>query len=121
MVQKLDGNEIVSFKELLMANSAQAEPLCKQSLKIVEKALGPEHPDVATCLNNLAAVYYTQGKCAEAEPLYERSLKIRKKMLRPDHPDVATTYENMAVLYRQIGKEDEAEILEARARKIRSK
>ena len=35
---------------------ADAEPLHKRSLAIREKALGPDHPDVAQSLNNLAAV-----------------------------------------------------------------
>ncbi len=33
---------------------AEAEPLNKRALAIMEKALGPEHPGVATSLNNLA-------------------------------------------------------------------
>ena len=36
---------------------AKAEPLYQRSLAIREKALGPEHPDVATSLNNLAGLY----------------------------------------------------------------
>jgi hypothetical protein len=32
---------------------AQAEPLHRRALAIREKALGPDHPDVATTLNNL--------------------------------------------------------------------
>ncbi len=39
---------------------AQAEPLYKRSLAIVEKALGPDHPNVATSLNNLALLYKTR-------------------------------------------------------------
>ena len=34
-----------------------AEPLLEQSLAIRKKALGPEHPDVAESLNNLALLY----------------------------------------------------------------
>ena len=34
-----------------------AKPLCERALAIREKALGPEHPDVATSLNNLAGLY----------------------------------------------------------------
>ena len=55
---------------------ADAEPLYKRSLAIWEKALGPDHPDVATALNNLAALYDDQGRYADAEPLYKRSLAI---------------------------------------------
>jgi len=36
----------------------------------LEKALGPEHPKVATSLNNLATFYHNQAQYAKAEPLY---------------------------------------------------
>jgi len=49
----------------------------------------PESSDVATSLNNLAALYDSQGQYAQAEPLYKRSLAIREKAFGPDHPDVA--------------------------------
>jgi tetratricopeptide (TPR) repeat protein len=68
---------------------AEAELLYKRSLTIAEKTLGPDHPDVATSLNNLAALYRAQGRYAEAEPLSKRSLTIIEKALGPDHPDVA--------------------------------
>ena len=35
---------------------AEAEPLYQRALAIAEKALGPEHLEVAMSLNNLAAV-----------------------------------------------------------------
>jgi len=52
---------------------AQAEPLYKRTLAIKEKALGPDHPDVAMSLNNLAQLYDTQGQYAQAGPLYKRA------------------------------------------------
>ena len=61
-----------------------------------EKALGPDHPDVAESLNNLAVLYDDQGRYADAEPLYKRSLAIREKALGPDHPDVAQSLNNLA-------------------------
>jgi tetratricopeptide (TPR) repeat protein len=70
---------------------AQAEPLFKRSLAIKEKALGPDHPDVATSLNILGEIHMSQGQYAQAEPLFRRSLAIREKALGPDHPDVATS------------------------------
>ena len=86
---------------------------------IREKALGPEHPDVATSLNNLAVLYRAQGQYAEAEPLYQRALAIRKRVLGPEHPKVATCLENYAILLRNMGRPEEAAPLEARARAIR--
>ncbi|MCL5801955.1 MAG: tetratricopeptide repeat protein, partial [Gammaproteobacteria bacterium] len=73
--------------------------VAKKALGVAEKALGPDHPDVAASLNNLAYLYYTQGQYAQAEPLYKRSLAIREKALGPDHPDVATSLNNLALLY----------------------
>ena len=62
------------------AQYARAEPNYQRVLALLEKALGPEHPDVALSLNNLAMFYEkNQGQYAKAEPLYQRSLAIRAK------------------------------------------
>ena len=71
-------------------------------------------------LNNLAALYDSQGKYTQAEPLYKRSLMIAEKALGPDHPDVALSLENLAGLYRATNRDEEAEKLEQRAAAIRA-
>ena len=65
---------------------ADADPLYKRALATWKKALGPEHPDVAQLLNNLADLYLAQGRYADAEPLYKRALAIREKALGPITP-----------------------------------
>jgi tetratricopeptide (TPR) repeat protein len=55
---------------------AEAEPLFKRALAIREKALGPDHPDVAWSLNSLGAFYADEGQYAKAEPIYQRALAI---------------------------------------------
>ncbi len=45
----------------------------------MEKALGPEHPQVAARLNDLAKLYYAQGKYAEVAKLQARAKAIRSK------------------------------------------
>ena len=57
--------------------------LIARAIAIGETALGPEHPDLAVWLNNLALLYQTQGRYAEAEPLHKRSLAIQEKALGP--------------------------------------
>jgi hypothetical protein len=37
---------------------------------VFEKALGPDHPEVADVLDNLAEMYKAQGRTADAEPLF---------------------------------------------------
>jgi tetratricopeptide (TPR) repeat protein len=58
---------------------AEAEPLYKQALAIVEKALGPNHPNVATVCENMVDLYSQIGKEDEAEKLEARARKIRSK------------------------------------------
>jgi tetratricopeptide (TPR) repeat protein len=67
-------------------------------LAIREKALGKEHPDVASSLKDLAALYYAQGKYGQAESLYKRSLAIFEKALGVEHPNtkqVKANYEQL--------------------------
>jgi tetratricopeptide (TPR) repeat protein len=77
---------------------AEAEPLYRLSLAAKEKALGPDHPDVANSLNNLAELLRAKGDYAGAEPLYRRALAIVEKALGPDHPHVAICLNNLALL-----------------------
>lgn len=53
-----------------------------------EKALGPEHLEVAASLNNLAVLLKIAGADEEAEALYTRSIKIKEQSLGPNHPQV---------------------------------
>ena len=88
---------------------------------IYEKAGGPEHPAVATLLNNLGQVAKVTGRYAEAEPLIKRSLAIREKVLGADHPDVARSLNNMADLYERQKRYADAEPLYRRALSIRER
>jgi tetratricopeptide (TPR) repeat protein len=70
---------------------AEAVPLAQRVLAIAERALGSDHRDVATLLNNLAELCRRQGRYTDAEPLYKRALAIREKVPDPGHPDIATS------------------------------
>ena len=87
----------------------------QRSLAIREKALGPDHPDVALSLNNLASLYEDLKRYDDAEALYKRSLAIKEKALGPDHPDLATGLNNLGHLYRVEGRYGEAEPLYKRS------
>jgi Flp pilus assembly protein TadD/regulator of replication initiation timing len=99
----------------------EAIPLAEKALAIFKKVLGDNHPDTATSLNNLAALYQSQGRYSEAEPLYQQALAIRKKQLGDNHPDTATSLNNLAGLYRSQGRYAEAEPLYQQALAIRKK
>jgi CHAT domain-containing protein/Tfp pilus assembly protein PilF len=96
----------------------QAEPVFRRALAIQERTLSPDHPDLATSLNNLAGVYRAMGSYAQAEPLYRKALHIKERTLPPDHPDVAASLNNLARLQQDLGAYLEAEPLYRRALRI---
>lgn len=76
---------------------------------------------MARNLNNLALLYYHEGKYAKAEPLFKQALAIDEKALGPEHPDVAMMAENLAGVLRKLGRESEAKVYEEQAARIRAK
>ena len=58
---------------------AEAELLSQRALEIREKALGPEHPSMATCLENFALCLRAMDCPQEAQPLEDRARDIRAK------------------------------------------
>ena len=76
---------------------------------------------LATSLNNLADLYYNQGKYSEAEPLYLDALAMRKRLFTGDHPDVAQSLNNLGSLYKSQGKYGEAEPLYLNALEMRKR
>jgi len=97
---------------------AQAEVFFLDALKEAEK-FGEDDPRLAMTLNNMAAIYHSQGKYAMAEPMYQRSLEIKKRVLGPEHLDVATCYHNLAVLHSAKHRYAEAETYYQQALAIR--
>ena len=97
----------------------QAEPLYRRALAIREQYLGPEHPDTATILHNLAILQRDTGNFVEAEQLYQRAMAIREQHLGPEHPYTANALSNLANLYLAQRRYREAEPLYRRALAIR--
>jgi tetratricopeptide (TPR) repeat protein len=100
---------------------AEAEPLYQRCLRVYERLLGPEHPEVARVLNYLAILYWSQGRYSEAEPLYLLALRIREQVQGSEHLDVAASLNNLALLYWSQGRYAEAEPLYQRTLRIRER
>ena len=88
---------------------SESEPLARRALAIFEASYGPDHPSVATALNNLAGLLKATNRFAEAEPLYRRALVIDEASYGPDHPEVATDLNNLAELLHATNRLAEAE------------
>ena len=83
----------------------------RRALAIDEASFGPDHPNVATSLNNLAGLLQATNRLAEAEPLYRRALAIDEASFGPDHPNVAIDLNNLAQLLQDTNRLAEAEPL----------
>ena len=77
---------------------SKATPLLRDALAMRVKALGPEHPDTATSLANLASLLQDKGDFAEARALMERAMAICEKAFGPEHPDTANSLNRLGVL-----------------------
>ena len=93
---------------------SEAEPLLRRALAIDEQSFGPNHPNVATSLANLANVLHKANRLSEAEPLLRRALTIAEKSDVP-HSGVATVLNNLGSLLQSTGQLGEAEMLLRRA------
>jgi tetratricopeptide (TPR) repeat protein len=93
----------------------EAEPFYRRALAIDEQRLGPNHPRVASHLNNLAQLLQAINRPDEAKVLYQRALAIDELSFGPSHPRVATHLNNLALLLKATDQLEEAEPLYRRA------
>ncbi len=94
---------------------SQAEPLLRHALARGEATLGPEAPDVAVHLNNLARVLRDTGRAEEAEQLQRRALSIGEASLGIEDSTFAVYLNNLALLLMDTDRLAEAEPLVRRA------
>jgi hypothetical protein len=78
--------------------ASQAE---KQALERARDALGEEHPDTLTAMNNLAITLGAQGNLARARELEQRVLEGMRRVLGEDHPDTVKAMNNFAATLRE--------------------
>jgi hypothetical protein len=72
-----------------------AAALLRQAVALQISTLGPDHPDVATTLNNLALMLERLGHVKEAGQCYRRAHAIAAAALGPDDPIVQVSRANL--------------------------
>lgn len=100
---------------------AQAKAFHDLVLKLTQKTLHPNDPNVGKELNNRATALMAQGKYAAAKELIEEALKINQQNFGKEHPNVATNLANLASIYYMEGNLSKAEQLYLRALAMREK
>jgi tetratricopeptide (TPR) repeat protein len=96
---------------------AEAATCARYALASFEREYGPDHPDVANILNNLAGIYADQGYYTEAARLAQRSVTIMEQTT--GSPDLELlriqSLRTLAGVYRAQGGYAESESLYQRA------
>ena len=67
---------------LAASRLSEAESMMRRALAIYERCYGPDHPNVAFLLHNLALLLQSGNRLSEAEPLARRSLEILRIVSR---------------------------------------
>ncbi|MEK6287720.1 MAG: tetratricopeptide repeat protein [Acidobacteriota bacterium] len=82
----------------------------RRALAIDEQISGPDHPNVAIRLNNLALLLQATKRLSEAEPLMRHHLEIFLRFTADtghQHPQLRGAIANYTKLLRQIGYNEE--------------
>jgi CHAT domain-containing protein/Tfp pilus assembly protein PilF len=99
----------------------EALPLFERVIDTRKRILGPDDPDLAAAIHDLAVTYYYKGDYPKVEPLSKRALAIQEKALGRNHPQVAASLNLLTVLYLNKGDYEKAELLSKRALAIKEK
>jgi len=119
-------NSGYDFRERNIINANIPLFLYEEALKI-RRALAESNPqnwlpDIATTLNNLAALHQAKNEFSSAEAKYKEALKIRRALAESNPesylPDMATTLNNLAVLHWNKHQFSQAELEYKEALKI---
>ena len=100
----------------------EAELFLLHTVSILEqrhKQNKAELTPLAISINNLADLYWKQGKYEQTEQLMQRSLSMLEQRLGPHHLLVAGLLNNLAEVYRTEGKYEQAKVLHQQALSIR--
>jgi tetratricopeptide (TPR) repeat protein len=97
-----DSSTVLTMGNLCSASShlsstLDAKPLCTKALRMREKTLGPNHPDVARSMSDLGVLYATEGDLVRAESLLRDALRIADALR--NFPDSPALYNNLGFLY----------------------
>ncbi len=86
-----------------------------RALTLRERALGPDHAELAGTLSTIASLLDYEGRWSEALPLEERALGIRIARVGERDPSVAGSRRRIGLFLFQLGRYGEAEPMLARS------
>jgi serine/threonine-protein kinase len=104
------GLVIKTLGMLLVAKGEYAEGIryLERAVAAIERASGPDHPQVASALLSLGSALDDVERYEDARKRYERALAIFEKNFGPEHPRVGGALNNLGQVLREMEKLDEA-------------
>lgn len=90
-----------------------------QSLQMKRLTMGNNHTSVATTLNNIGSVHFSNCRYDKALEAYDESLRVMKMRLGDEHPDVATIFNNIGDVHYKVGNAHEAVTMYRKALTVR--
>ncbi len=104
--------------QLARGRGEEALAALERALAIRRRALGPDHPGVASLYHQLGDAYLALRDPGRAREAYGKALAIDRKVLGERHPHVASDLKGLAEAYRLEGKGAEAQALYRKALEI---
>jgi tetratricopeptide (TPR) repeat protein len=92
--------------------------LYRESLHLLEAAVGNVHATLVSVLGNIAASQTKMGRFDDAANSLERAKTVYEKALGADHPMGVTLLLNYAAVLQKMGRKHEAREMKARATQI---
>ena len=96
----------------------RAEDLFRQSIAMVEREFGPEHPLLLRPLNNLATLCDRKGRADQAASTFHRALAIVEAHFGSDHPFYPILLRNYSGYRRHIGNTRGAKAIAAQSQRL---
>jgi tetratricopeptide (TPR) repeat protein/tRNA A-37 threonylcarbamoyl transferase component Bud32 len=98
---------------------AEAQKQLERSFELKQKLIPETHEDMLGVTDDLANVYYLQGKYDLVIPTLQRLIEIRRRMSGDEHPDTLLAMNNLGLVYSFAGKDDLAAPLLEKTLEIR--
>lgn len=111
----------LAYTYVLSGQYQKAGPLYKESMTILARELGQDHPEMATSWRQIGELQETLGEYDKAVSLYKKALAILEKKRGPEHPVLANILAKLAALCMELEMEKEAVPLYERLVRIHEK
>jgi tetratricopeptide (TPR) repeat protein len=115
------GQRELAYTYVLSGQYQKAGPLYKESMTVLARKLGQDHPEMATSWCQIGELQETLGEYDKAVTLYKKGLEILEKKRGPEHPVLANILAKLAALCMELEMEKEAVPLYERLVRIREK